>query len=367
MMHGGTLGTWGLVQIGVDIFLGLGVFVMAMRLSRAPKDDPRLSRGLQLLQSKIAVLEDLSDRTEAQVQQMSIMLDQKARDVQSKIQAAERQVHALRASMDRSLEVAQIFQDKIPHQEIIERQNTIKYVQAARLAHQGKSVEEISATVDLPKGEIEFISKVNREHLLFSEDSLPPWAQQQQSAPPTAHLNSQPTIQQAIAYEGSASERAMNSMPGLDVFSSATRELSAAFDSPRSPASLEQLGEEFRKFMNPESTPAQPTDSWTSQPTFAEPVVDEIIFNSPYATEIAATTAPPPSPALEEARKMAMSMPGAPAPRAAAPRAATPAAVAANPILNQSQRMAQARGKAPNAEPVIRKVEFRRLKDGERT
>jgi hypothetical protein len=170
------LGTWTLVQIVIDIFLALGVFVVVMRMNRAPKDDPRLSRGLQLLQSKIAVLEDLSDRTEVQVNQLNAILEQKAREVQAKVQLAEQHVHEIRVAMDRSLEVAKIFQDKIPHQEIIERQSTMKYVQAARLAHQGLGVDEIAAQVELPKGEIEFIAKVNRDNLMFNEEQLPWWA-----------------------------------------------------------------------------------------------------------------------------------------------------------------------------------------------
>lgn len=170
-----------LLQVVFDIFAALGFFVILMRMNRAPKDDPRLSRGLQLLQSKISVLEDLSDRTETQVNQLGALLDQKSKEVQAKIQLAESHVHEIRVSMQNSLEVAKIFQDKIPHQEIIERQNSIKYVQAARMAHQGIAVDEIAAKVDLPKGEIEFISKVNREQLMFNEEHLPPWAKEAMS------------------------------------------------------------------------------------------------------------------------------------------------------------------------------------------
>jgi hypothetical protein len=170
------VGTWALLQVVFDIFAALGFFIIVMRMIRAPKDDPRLSRGLQLLQSKIAVIEDLSDRTEVQVNQMATLLDRKAKEVQVKIQLADNSVQAIKVSMQNSLEVAKIFQDKIPHQEIIERQNSIKYFQAARLAHQGLTVEEIAVKVDLPKGEIEFISKVNREQLMFNEENLPEWA-----------------------------------------------------------------------------------------------------------------------------------------------------------------------------------------------
>ena len=131
---------------GLDIFQWTfnfasmtAIAVCFFRLKRPPKDDPRLSKGLQLLQSKISVLEDLSDRTEVQVAQMTKLLELKAGQVQKKVQQAELQIRKVEVAMAKSKEVAEIFQDKIPHDEIVERKNTIKYIQAARLAHQGAS------------------------------------------------------------------------------------------------------------------------------------------------------------------------------------------------------------------------------------
>ncbi|WP_374077684.1 DUF2802 domain-containing protein [Bdellovibrio bacteriovorus] len=173
---------WFLLQVLVNLILLAGVVGMWVRLSRPPKDDPRLSKGLQLLQSKIAVLEDLSDRTETQVNQLTALLESKVKDIQTKIQSADKQLAKIEQSMQKSLEVAKIFQDRIPHTEILERQNTIKYVKAARLAHQGLSVEEIAQQVDLSMGEIEFIAKVNRDQLMFCEESLPEWVQDEAGA-----------------------------------------------------------------------------------------------------------------------------------------------------------------------------------------
>ncbi|KYG63339.1 hypothetical protein AZI85_04715 [Bdellovibrio bacteriovorus] len=169
---------WFLLQVLVNLILLAGVVGLWVRLNRPPKDDPRLSKGLQLLQSKIAVLEDLSDRTETQVNQLTALLEQKVKDIQTKIQASDKQLAKIEQSMQKSLEVAKIFQDRIPHNEILERKNTIKYVKAARLAHQGHSIDDIAAQVpELSRGEIEFIANVNREQLMFCEDSLPEWAQ----------------------------------------------------------------------------------------------------------------------------------------------------------------------------------------------
>lgn len=174
---------WVLVQTLVDLILLAGCGLLWVRLHRPPKDDPRLSKGLQLLQSKIAVLEDLSDRTEVQVTQLTALLETKCREIQEKIGAADRQIARIESSAQKSMEVASIFQDRIPHSEILERQNTIKYVTAARMAHQGHSVDEIAAQVDLSRAELEFIAKVNREQLQFSEADLPEWAR---AANPTA-------------------------------------------------------------------------------------------------------------------------------------------------------------------------------------
>lgn len=148
-----------------------------MRLKRPPKDDPRLSRGLQLLQSKITVLEDLSTRTDKQFEQLTSLLDQKSRMLQSKIFESENQIQKIKNSMSKSLEIAEIFQDKIPHDEIIERKNTTKFVMAAQLAHSGRTAEDIAREIDLPIEQIELIAKVNRDQLVFDQENLPAWAQ----------------------------------------------------------------------------------------------------------------------------------------------------------------------------------------------
>jgi hypothetical protein len=180
------LSFWILLQVLVDFILLAAAAALWIKLTRPAKDDPRLSRGLQLLQTKISVLEDLSDRTETQVTQLTALMEHKVKEIQQQILSADKQVQKIEISMAKSMEVAQIFQDRIPHQEIVERQNTVKYVKAARLAHQGVSASEIAKQVDLSQGEIEFISKVNRDHLQFSEEDLPGWARGESESVVTA-------------------------------------------------------------------------------------------------------------------------------------------------------------------------------------
>lgn len=170
---------WLLLQASLDlVFVIVLVLFWAKSEKRSKKDDPRLSRGLQILQSKIAILEDLSDKTEVQVGHLAALMDQKTKDLQNKILEGDRQIYQIEQAMAKSIEVAKIFQDKIPHEEIIERQKMIKYVKAAALAHSGLSAEEISKSVDLPREEIEFIIKVNRHELRFAPTDLPEWAKE---------------------------------------------------------------------------------------------------------------------------------------------------------------------------------------------
>jgi len=177
-VHGGILmGTLLLVQMLVDLILIGVIAYMFMERSRASRrEDPRLSRGLQLLQNKIAVFQDLMDRAETFSGQMTQLMDRKAREIQEKIEDAAIHIHKVSDSISRSTEVAKIFQDRIPHAEIIERQNTLKYVQAAKLAHSGASVDEIQKKTDLPRGEVELIAKLNRDQLMISQ--VPEWVEE---------------------------------------------------------------------------------------------------------------------------------------------------------------------------------------------
>ncbi len=169
---------WTLLQLFFDFAIGLGVFLLAMRLARAPKDDPRLSRGLQILQSKIAILEDLSDRSDNQVRQLNQLLEQKAQDVESQIAHAERKLLDIKATIRKCMEAAEILEEQGPDAQSTEKRNARKYIKAARLAHQGKTAEELATELHIPRSEAEFIVKVNREQLMFNEEQLPSWAQE---------------------------------------------------------------------------------------------------------------------------------------------------------------------------------------------
>jgi hypothetical protein len=159
-----------LFQVALDLgFVAVIALLLMERSKFKTAEDPRLSRGLQLLTSKIAILQDLMDRSETLGRQLSQIIDRKQQDIHERIEDVEVHLNKVNSAIEKSREVAKIFQDKIPHKEIIERQNTLKYVQAAKLAHQGVSVDEISKQIDIPRGELELIAKVNRHELIAKE------------------------------------------------------------------------------------------------------------------------------------------------------------------------------------------------------
>lgn len=174
------------LQILANLIFVAGFVVVWIRLNKPAKDDPRLSRGLQLLQSKIAILEDLSDQVERQVQQVAQLMEVKGKDLQAQIARADDEMRRIETATTRSLEVARIFQDRIPVEEIVDRKATLKYIKAARLANQGVGIDEIAEQVDLSRGELEIIAKVNREQLQFSNEDLPEWALRELDLEPAA-------------------------------------------------------------------------------------------------------------------------------------------------------------------------------------
>ena len=175
----------------IQCFMFGALYFLWIRMNKIPEDDPRLTKGLQLLQSKIAVLEDLSDRTETQVNQLTALMENKIKEIQIKIMDAERTAGLVESKIQKSMEVAKIFQDKIPHKEILDRQFTIKYVKAAKLANQGLSIDEISNQVDLTPAEINLILKLNKNQLMFSEEELPDWVSSDSQQESANYLKSQ--------------------------------------------------------------------------------------------------------------------------------------------------------------------------------
>jgi hypothetical protein len=142
------------------IFIAFCFFLWA-RSKRENIEDPRLSRGLQIVSSKIAILEDLSKQVDVQSQQISAFLDQKSKQVLETLEKSDDQLNKIELAQQKSLQIAEIFQDRIPHEEIRQREQAKKYVLAAKMAFEGHSTEDIQQALALSRAEIEMISKVN--------------------------------------------------------------------------------------------------------------------------------------------------------------------------------------------------------------
>lgn len=166
----------GLFQVLINMAFLAGFVAIWIRLLKPGKDDPRLSRGLQLLQSKIAILEDLSDQVEKQVQQVTQLIEAKNKDLQIYISQADDQIRRIEMGKETPIQTLEDLSD---------RQSTAKYVKAAQMAHQGATVEEIISQVDISRAEVEFVIKVNRHQLQFSLEHLPEWAKQDNTARPS--------------------------------------------------------------------------------------------------------------------------------------------------------------------------------------
>ena len=167
------MGLWSLLQLMVDVALLLGVGIFWYRFKRPADEDPRLSRGLQLLQSKIAVLEDLSDRTDHQVKTLSHLLDQKSIALQGQMLASEHQVRKIEETIEKNKVTMEDF--PLNERVLLERDDTAKYVQAAKLAHSGASIENMQREVELPREQLELISKMNKQQLMYDQTQLPSW------------------------------------------------------------------------------------------------------------------------------------------------------------------------------------------------
>ncbi len=145
--------------------------------NRTRLEDQRLTKGLQLLQNKISILQDLSDKTDEQVRRWVHLLDHKGQAVQNQIVQSDDKIAQIEIALSKALDVSKIFYEQVPHAELMERQKTSKYVQVAKLANQGFTVDQIAQKIEISTAEIEMISKMNRENLQFSEENLPAWVQ----------------------------------------------------------------------------------------------------------------------------------------------------------------------------------------------
>ena len=158
---------WFIVQVLFDVLLLVGLAFCLIKIQKDREEDLRINQGLRLLQSKIAVLEDLSDHTETQSRHVLSLMDKKIGEVRNVLRNINQHILEVDKAVEKSERMAQKITQEIPHQKIVEQNITSKYVKAAKLAHQGMSVVDIVKHLGLPKNEVELIAKVNRKKCVF--------------------------------------------------------------------------------------------------------------------------------------------------------------------------------------------------------
>jgi len=163
---------WFVLQLVLNFVLFSGVVFCLIKIQRDREEDIRINQGLRLLQSKIAVLEDLSDHTESQSRQIMSLMDKKLNEVRGVLQHVNQHIVDVDKAVEKSQKMAEKITKEIPHQEIVEQKITNKYVKAAKLAHQGMAVVDIVKHLGLPRNEVELIAKVNRKKCVFENEVL---------------------------------------------------------------------------------------------------------------------------------------------------------------------------------------------------
>lgn len=189
---------WLLALCLMNVLLLAHIGFSLLTKNKKSAEDQRLTKGLQLLQNKISILQDLSDKTDEQVRKWLHLLEQKAESVQAQLTQSDEKIVQIEEALSKALDVSKIFYEQVPHAEIVERQKTSKYVQAAKLANQGFSTDQISQKIDLSTAEIDMIIKLNRDELQFSEEGLPAWIQTAASTPPAIDANEVSTFNAQI-------------------------------------------------------------------------------------------------------------------------------------------------------------------------
>src|ERR1700722_17416202 len=94
-----------LLQVVLDLgFIATATWLLIDRSKSKTMEDPRLSRGLQLLSSIIAILQDLMDRSETMSRSINKRREGKKADIQERMEEVEVYLHKIQQATTRSQE-----------------------------------------------------------------------------------------------------------------------------------------------------------------------------------------------------------------------------------------------------------------------
>lgn len=210
------LNIWLILITSLNILLLAGLVLSLFLKIKEKQEDQRITKGLQLLQNKLSILEDLSDKTDEQVRKLIHLLDQKAQEVRQTLNAADQKMN----QMDQT--TLSMTTPQLQTQSTHYTDKTSLYVQAAKLANQGFTVDQITQQVDLSPAELNMIIKVNRDQLQFAPNKLPQWLDNQVENKPMTEDDDINQFAQAITTQNNLSQKIANT-----AFDTMSQDLSA--------------------------------------------------------------------------------------------------------------------------------------------
>ena len=175
---------WIVVQLMVNLLFFAGMIFLLINRKQSEKDDQKFSKGLQLLQNKISVIEDLSDQTDEQVRSLTLLLEAKYREIQGLLVESDQQIQKMEEVAKNIWEQVESTSAVMGNQSSTEVQSMNKYVKAAQMANAGKSIEDVIREIDITRGEAELIVAMNKDQLTFNQNTLPLWVQPEKAAAP---------------------------------------------------------------------------------------------------------------------------------------------------------------------------------------
>ena len=177
---------WIVVQLMVNLLFFAGMIFLLINRKQTDKDDQKFSKGLQILQNKISVLEDLSDQTDEQVRSLTQLLEAKYREIQGLLVESDQQIQKMEEIAKNIYEQVESSSSMMSNQSSTEVQSMNKYVKAAQMANDGKSIDDVIREIDITRGEAELIVAMNKDQLTFNQNTLPLWVQPEKAAAPQA-------------------------------------------------------------------------------------------------------------------------------------------------------------------------------------
>lgn len=162
---------WLFLQIFFNLTFFFGLLFCLVKIQKDREEDIRMAQGLRLLQSKIAVLEDLSDHADHQSKQIMSLLDRKMNEVKGVLKPLDDGLGEIHQALAKGESIKKHMHENLEHGRLFEQQQKVKYRQAASLVHQGWEAADIARHLELPLAEVRLVQKVNQKKIIYNKMS----------------------------------------------------------------------------------------------------------------------------------------------------------------------------------------------------